>query len=147
MKVKILLIMMLSIFSHCKNVNHRDESSIFNGMLKSEFNTLLPEEKHYYILVPKIICSGCVYRNLDSLNYFINVENKNNFTLIYSDHKNLIPEKLFEKINIYFDKTGKIDILPLNVANITLVKSENCKVVFIRSVNSMQDESITKWIN
>lgn len=147
LKFKILLILILFNILYCKSKNELiTETEIFNNYLNTVYEFTIPENLHYFILLPEIVCLGCTHQNMQLLNKYVTEENGKNFTLIYSANKNLIPPELHKKIKTYYDSHGNLDKLILNIANITLVKTNNHKIVFIKSVNANEEKTIIDFI-
>lgn len=110
------------------------QTEIFSKYMKSTFDYDLPERKHYFMLILRFRCIGCVEKNIKELEEFVNDENKNYLTFITSE-KDFIPGTLKEKINTLYDVSNKFEKLNLNLANLTLIEVESRKIRFIKSLN------------
>ena len=122
------------------------KTRIFSRYIGDQFQLSISDEVHYYILVPKMGCSGCMDKTLLEINKIITPENKNKFTFITTNRRK-IPEELLLKIELYDDKSNKLDILSLNIVNVTIIKTLNSKVDLIKNINLEDIDSISKIVD
>ncbi|NQT78073.1 MAG: hypothetical protein HQ565_10185 [Bacteroidetes bacterium] len=127
------------------NKDHLIDTIAFNNYIKSEFNFELQVEKHCYILIPEYGCQGCMQDVLDKISKLINVENKSQYTFIASNEE-VIPASLKSVVYIYYDRNNSLDKVSYDIANVTVVKSENKKIVYVQNINLDQSDNVESII-
>lgn len=120
------------------------KGEIFCNFIKNKLKLSISNELHYYILVPKFGCEGCMIQTLVELDTLIDDRNKSMFTII-STNNDIIPDRLFETINIIEDTAKSIERINIGLANVTLIEAENGKVNFIQSIK-LSDLPIRQFI-
>ena len=132
MKIKfVLLLITLIKVNTCSKSRIDRTTEIFSDYLNQQFKIQIPDELHYFVLIPRLVCKGCAEMTLRDLNTLINKDNRNKFTFI-STNNEIIPNELKSKINLLHDDSGKLDNLNLEIANVTLVETLNHKVNFVK---------------
>jgi len=133
-------------FCTCTEKKVKDKKTeIFSKYLFQQFHTDIPNELHYFILVPKMGCKGCMHKTLIELSKLINKENSKKFTFI-STNDDVIPDELIIKIKLLHDEAKLLDNLNLDIANITIVETLEHKVNYIKPIYEDQISSLTNII-
>ncbi len=138
------IVVCLALFS-C-NKNHLIDTNTFNNYIELEFNIEIQDEKHCYILIPEYGCNGCMQVVLDEISKIITDDNKSNFTFI-SSNEEAIPTSLNSVVKIYIDRNNTLDNLSYNIANVTVVLTENREIVFTKNINLDQAYNVESIIN
>ena len=130
----------------CSQPPEKDKNTkIFSAYIQKEFNMEIPDSIHYYFLVPKLVCKGCVVDRLVELSELINQGNKDKFTFI-TTNPDIFPTTLKSKINLLHDKKGTLDILNLEIANLTIVETSQNKINFIKPIYPDENHPLTNFI-
>lgn len=117
----LFFLIVLMLFS-CKSEIDSYETSIFSKYLGS-INKEISVEKHLYIIVPNLVCKGCVVQIKPDLETSIKQLKKDNITIL-SSKKNYFSEEIVSATDFYYDEESKIDYIDLELYNITLVETE-----------------------
>jgi hypothetical protein len=134
--------MILTLYA-CKEADDRN-TSIFKSYLQKEFKAEIPDSLHYYILIPKMLCKGCSVNTLSELEQLITSENEHRFTFISTNERF---SQEFKKVKFYeYDVHGKLDELDLDIANVTIVKTQAGKVIFIKPIYIDEKRSLSEII-
>ncbi len=132
-----LILMTGALFLSCQEKDTK--TGIFSNYLQKEFQLEIPEGEHYFILLSRLSCSGCVLEAQHVLlNYLIqNPHLVPQFTFIYSDKENANPI-LVQKLFSYYDSFSALEQLPALTDNMIIVKTASNNVkewIFINSEN------------
>jgi hypothetical protein len=145
MKNKIHLWFFLIIVLNSCTETEDKSTIIFKDYLQKEFNSEIPESLHYYILIPKMLCTGCSVNSLAEINKLITGETESHFTFISTNEKFALSE--LKRVKFYeYDSRGKLDELDLDIANITIVKTRSGKVLFIKPIYADEKRPISEII-
>lgn len=139
-----MLLVIITSIGSCEEAPDRN-TAIFSAYLLKEFNSTIPDSLHYYILIPKMMCKGCSANTLAELDTLINNENKHYFTFISTNDKILSEDPKLVKFYQY-DSHGKLDDLDLDIANVTIVKTKEQKVIFIKPIYADEKRPLSEII-
>jgi hypothetical protein len=135
----LLIYSLIFIYGCTPNKFKQDKTTrIFSNYINKEFNIQLDEKLHYFILLPKFGCHGCIKESIGELNNIITETNKNNIIII-TTNLDEFSDSLKSRIKILVDTSGKLDNLNLPIANLTLVESQDEKVNYIKSINTLEN--------
>lgn len=127
---KIFILVITILFLSC-NTKTDETTYIFSKYLNSTFEINIPDKQHYYVLLPQLVCKGCVQQSQIYLNDFLenNPAQIENISFIYSNDETANHD-LIEKLHSYFDNDGKIDQLPgiLGIGNLTIISTNKRKI-------------------
>jgi len=118
---------------------------MFSNYLLKEFKTRIPDSLHYYILLPKIACKGCSVSTLNEMDKLVRPETQRYFTFI-STNEHVIPEDLKIARFFQFDAHGRLDDLDIGIANVTIIKTQASRVIFIKPVYADEKRSLSEII-
>ena len=118
---------------------------IFSNYIYKEFNIKIIDSLHYYILIPRFGCKGCFKQSFADLNKIIKENNKKDFTIITTNPE-IISDELKSRMKIWIDTSGKLDVLNLEIANLTLVETQNKKVNFLKSISTLNGDNLASLI-
>ncbi len=125
------------------NSGHNQQTKDFKKILY-KFDTDIPKDAHLYVLIPAFSCRGCIKQSLTRLYQLLNELDKPRVTIICSviweDEVNLFNPKA----NIYFDNKNDIDNSHMNIANLTIIITNNFRIHQIFTTNP---ENINQVIN
>jgi hypothetical protein len=114
-------------------------TSIFSTYLSAQFNTKIIEELHYYVLIPRHGCTGCMQRSLLTIQAIVNNGHEAAFTYIVSNEKQQIRSIFMqEHQQILIDTTGQLDQLNLGIAHVTVVATEKGRIQEITAISPEQ---------
>ena len=124
MKLKFTQVFILFVsitFCTCTEKKAKDKKTeIFSKYLFQQFHTDIPNELHYFILVPEMGCKGYMEKTLFELSKLINKESSKKFTFI-STNDDIIPDELMIKIKLLHDEEKLLTNLILKIANIKIL--------------------------
>jgi hypothetical protein len=112
---------------------HDRNTAVFSHYLQNEFQSDIPDQLHYYVLLPKISCKGCSANTLTELDQLVNPGNKDRFSFI-STNEHAIPADLKIAKFFQYDERGRLDDLDMEIANVTIIKTKAHKVIFIKPI-------------
>lgn len=137
-------IVLLLIIALCGCEKKQDpQSKIFNTYLTKTFNTSIPGVMHYYLIIPKLGCAGCVEATLQEINTFLSEQPSNDITIITS--RETLPA-ITTKVPILYDTSGLLDVLNLNIYNVCIVQTKNHRVSFIKPIQMNETDCIRNLI-
>ncbi len=139
----ILLASMLLSFN-CSDKSKDDRNTeVFSNYLRDEFQLSIPEEKHYYLLIPRLICRGCVQAGITSIAENAKEDDYRKMTFITSNKESFL-EPVKPHASILQDKAGKLDFLSINAANITVITTEKGKVTSVFKTTTENSDTIQR---
>lgn len=146
---KYFFIILSILFIACQTDVYKKETLSFNWLL-SCFETQIPEQEYIYMLMPSFSCIGCVQHTALHLDSLL-VEESTNLTIIYAknykDSKYQL-EKLSSKALLFCDETDAIEKLNFTVANPTIIKTSNRKIMSIISMDIREiEQTLQKTFN
>ena len=128
MKKIILQVCFLFFFLACQTEQVRS-TKLFTKYMKTTFQHELKEEAHTYFVINKATCKGCVQRTLIELENLIDIQDTSKYTFVTS-LKTIMERNLKTLPPLLEDKTGKLDMINLDIANLTIIKTKNKEIVF-----------------
>ncbi|MCB0429447.1 MAG: hypothetical protein H6585_11810 [Flavobacteriales bacterium] len=120
-------------------------TEVFSNYLRNQFQTELPETPHRYLLLPAIYCKGCVQKYWMDLTQWGETNDHNLITIITTQPK-AIPDSISQQFETRVDRSGMLDRLPLRVANLTILKSENRNVYSVFSIPTTDTTYVGKLL-
>lgn len=135
----VYVIIFLFVLNSCNN-EIKEETNNLNKLL-SCYNTKIPKEPHLYVLQGNFGCSGCEQQIMIGIDQQICKKNKNNITLIFNK-MDIIPKSLFDKVIIYKENNNQINNYLPDIVNIAIIKTEDYKIFYIKSININEIDSI-----
>lgn len=119
-------LLLILLFASCAENRESDiQTKIFSEYLRATFKLEIPQERHCFLTVPHAGCQGAIHNMtaaLDSAGDFrcpVTVLSSNVMTREYMTRKNW---------EILEDMDRKLDVLNLNLANVSLIVTEEKKV-------------------
>jgi len=116
-------------------------TTVFAYYLKTAFGDSIRNEKHTYVMIPRMGCKGCRENALSVLHREIIKLGDKNLTYIFSPSVNLA-DTLVQPCKFMIDNSELIDKINLPISNIAILKTENGKVISLVSVRSETTDSI-----
>lgn len=132
--------------SDSKQETSDQTTTVFSYYLKTAFGDSIRNEKHTYVLIPKMGCKGCREDALRELQLQIVRSGKKNITCIFSPAVNLA-DTLLNPGNLLVDTSELIDKINLPISNIAILKTERGKVISLQSIRSETTDSIGFYLN
>jgi hypothetical protein len=126
----IFIIVLLAI--SCRN-DKSEKTKIFSDYLSSTFSLSIPNDEHYFVLLPERVCAGCVFNSQIELNDYLNVHSEmiDKITFIYSDIQ-VANTDLIQRLQSFYDEQhnldNKIPAYTFGIGNLTIVKTKKGKV-------------------
>jgi len=119
-----------------------NNSKEFNNMLM-KFNTSIPSDTHLYFLLPSFSCQGCTQQSFEKMAKYIIENDKPYITIIFQ--KSFVGMNVLRNIPVFlFDANNLLESLPFDVANLTIVKTKDNRILGIAYINP---ENIDQLIN
>ena len=118
---------------------------IFSNYINQNLNLKIKDNLHYFILIPKLGCKGCFKEALLELDTIVTKNNEKHFTIITTNTE-IISNELKNRASILIDTSGKLDVLNLEISNLTLVETENKKVNFLKSISTLNGERLANFV-
>lgn len=131
----------LILYSGCNNNSGPTADVLFPKYINETFSLKIPDETHYFILVPKFGCKNCMKKDLDSLTRFIQGKQKDQYTLITSN-PGIVPSILQSTMNFIVDSNEKMENINMGVINVTVFKTKNGK---LKNRHSFNPKDTTKF--
>jgi hypothetical protein len=153
--MKISLLIVLITLMGCSFADHRNNeglrpsaTAVFQDYLIKQFNDSIGEAPHYYVLVPKFGCMGCMQRTLIYLQSLIDEGRQDAFTYVVSNEKMGL-WSIFEhgKQQVYVDSTGHLDRLNLGIIHVTIVVTQADSVHAIHSISPQKLDSLASYFH
>lgn len=110
-----------------------NNSKGFNKILK-KLGTSIPIEPHIYFLIPQVSCHGCVQKNLVCIDKFLKMQDSLYVTFI-SGILSFDLEKFNTRSRIYLDSNNYLNELPFNIANLSIIETNNSVIIRFISLN------------
>ncbi len=140
-----LIIAVSMLVSSCKHQENSDryskETTQFNSYLQQYFETKIPSDTSYYVLVSSKGCSGCIKMFVKLLT---SPATKSKVHFIVSSNllikENLDPGLLSKVVMI--DTANKVDRLPYHKGNIAVMETANEKIFNYYNVEPYQTDSV-----
>lgn len=123
---KILILIVL--ICGCKEKTDK-QTKILSTYLK-QFKIAIPANLHYYVLIPRLGCKGCVEQALTTLDTL--AKGHNDITIITSREESII--SMYLKQPILFDSLGVLDAINLGIYNVTIVETAQGRINYIRPI-------------
>lgn len=116
------------------------ETKVFSYFLQETFNWKIAQEPHAYILVNGVMCKGCVSKVMLELPDLL-PEKSSQHTII-TNNPQVFSEEIKKRAYFYEDTTNLISSINLAIENITIVHTNEHKVVRIDKINleNMNDD-------
>ena len=140
MKYILTLMTFVSLLS-CNNVKTDVTTEIFAHYLQEVCSCKIPEATHYFLLLPSLYCRGCVQDKWQELEKWGNHGNRKDITIVTVQPQS-IPNTIVESFNVVVDDKAMMNRLPLQVANLTIVKCEMAKVLSIYAIPTVNSPPI-----
>jgi hypothetical protein len=122
---------------------HNQQTKDFKKILY-KFDTDIPKSVHLYVLIPAFSCRGCIKQSLNRLYLLLNEMDKPRVTIICSATWESEVNIFNSKANIYFDNKNYLDNTHMNIANLTIIITNNSQIHQIFTTNP---ENINRVIN
>lgn len=146
MKTNIAALLFILTLALCSCSEKADRNTVmFSNYLSEEFKAHIPDSLHYYILLPKIACKGCSVNTLNEMERLITPENQHCFTFI-STNEHVIPKDLKIARFFQYDTHGRLDDLDMEIANVTVIKTQASRVIFIKPIYADEKRSLSEII-
>lgn len=132
------IFLMLFLFS-CENKN-KEKTEIFSNYLSSVFSLSIPQESHYFLLLPERVCIGCVINAQIGINNYLNIHSdlEKKITFIYTN-KELANEMLISRSQSFYDEQHRLDndipAVLFGIGNLTIVATDKAKIVQVISID------------
>ncbi|NCU31509.1 MAG: hypothetical protein EOM23_00920 [Candidatus Moranbacteria bacterium] len=115
------------------------KSEMFRDYLIERHSKIIPENLHYFIVVPGYGCMGCYQSFIPYLTKELHsVSNSVSFIVSNKEYMN---SSFFNNYEFLTDSDRIIDYLPLNIANITVIETKGSKIQKILHLNTMSETS------
>lgn len=140
-------LLLLLLGAACTTVPVRDkESEVFDYYLHAAFGDSIRIQKAMYLIVPEKGCKGCRAIEFGLLEEELNqMQNKSAIQFIFS--KNTEASAYFKgQIPSRTDHSGLIDRINLPLSNITIVKTENRRISFLKEISADRMDSIGYYL-
>jgi hypothetical protein len=126
----ILLLAMIS----CSNKKSDETKSL--EILLSNFDAKISSEPHIYFLQSNFYCKGCVQEFYSAIGRSLikDSNSKSKFTLFIKQNE-IIPHMINDRLTVIVDSMNLVDIYFPRLANISIVKTKNGNVEFIKTIN------------
>jgi hypothetical protein len=127
-KIFLCLSIIISILlGGCKSNELTAKDKLFSNYLEENFSLQIPEVQHYFIMVPKFGCKGCMKKDLARLSKYVQNNPNKKFTLITSTPE-IIPVDMKKGMPFFVDSLDKIDKINLGITNVTIIKTTQGKI-------------------
>lgn len=130
-----LLFFLLIVAMISCNFRKSDETQSLEELM-SHFDARIPTEPHIYLLQSSFSCKGCVQKTFSAIDKSLiyDYNNKNKITLIIKQNET-IPQRINDNLTTLIDSMNLVDIYFPRLANISIVKTKNGNVDFIKTIN------------
>lgn len=132
------LFLLLLTVAACSEQTKDKRTAIFSDYLQEQFNRSIPETHHYYLLVPKQGCQGAIFEALRVIDA-VNTEGRKQTTVITSN-PDMLKNCLHGNWEILEDHNAKLDVLNLGVTNVSLITTENGRIVSVKTSNKCESD-------
>jgi hypothetical protein len=115
------------------------KSETFQNYLIESHNKNIPENLHYFIVVPGYGCIGCYQTFIPYLTKeLLNISSSVSFIVSKKEYLN---DTVFNNYEFLADKNRIIDYLPIDIANITVIQTKHSKIQKVFNLNTMSETS------
>ncbi len=138
---KSLLSLLLICITSCSQGKYHQETKVLNNYFLKVFNITIPEEEKYYILLPDMICKGCMSERLGELSnsFFCQMDISVIHVSMAEYFKNLSSHDCF---SVLTDSTGILNKLNFPISNVTIVKTQNGSIIGIKNILTSDTASL-----
>ena len=98
------------------------------------YGMTIPDEKHCFVVIPVYSCSGCVQRTWLWLKENVSKEPNRHITVIDCNKENVLAKQV--KCDVCFDTLRVLDKVCFDLANPTIIKTVDKKIMSITSIDS-----------
>ncbi|OQX82272.1 MAG: hypothetical protein B6D64_00895 [Bacteroidetes bacterium 4484_276] len=134
------LVLFTLLILSCDN-KYLNETNVFNNYLNDNFHEKIPNDEHKYLLVGEFKCNGCVEKTFLEINKNVKDEKFNSVTIITYDLL-IVPDSIENRTKVLLDENAMFERIGLSIANVTLVKTNNSKIVKIKVINLNEIEKV-----
>lgn len=86
----VILSVLLVSFNCSRESNPAKSTEVFAKYLHDEFHLSIPEEKHHYLLIPRLVCRGCVVAGIKAIADSAEQEDYRRMTFITSNKEAML---------------------------------------------------------
>ena len=145
MKKIILQLCFLFFFLVACQTEQDPSTKLFAKYLKTTFQHDLKDKPHTYFVINKATCKGCVQRTLIELEKLIDIQDTSKYTFVTS-YKSIMERNLKTLPSLLEDKKGKLDMINLDIANLTIIKTKN-KVIVFQKIITPADLPLSQYLD
>lgn len=130
----------------CSSAPKRDpQSEVFAYYLRSAFGDSIPDAKHTWVLVPQNGCKGCRQSELALLHEELRMTGVQELEYVFSPDVP-VPVTLVRPAGYRIDDKGLIDKINLPVSNITIIQTENGRILQLHEVTADRMDSLREYL-
>lgn len=130
----------------CSTTPKRDpHSEVFAYYLRNAFGDSIPAAKHTWVLVPENGCKGCRQSELAMLHEELRKTSVQELEYVFSPDVP-VPVTLVRPAGYRIDKQGLIDKINLPVSNITIIRTENGRIMQLHEVTADRMDSLREYL-
>ncbi|HPR58955.1 MAG TPA: hypothetical protein PK915_11350 [Bacteroidales bacterium] len=119
------------------------KSEIFQDYLIQSHNKIIPENLHYFIVVPGYGCMGCYQAFIPHLTK--ELHSVSNCVSFIVSNKEYMNDSFFVNYEFLADSNRIIDYLPLDIANLTVILTKDSQIQKVIHLNTTSET--TDFIN
>lgn len=124
------LLVFLLILAYSCNMPYNKESRFLNEYLQEKKSNNIPWEKHWYIVIPKYGCKGCMVNYLTQISSTLPSFSQTAYTIITA-YPELCSDSIRERCSIIIDNEGLIDTYDIGINNLTVIKTYKNEIISI----------------
>lgn len=125
-----ILLLSILFFVNCRH--YTKETRCFNEAL-GQYNIVIPDDSHSFIIIPTFSCAGCVKMTWLWLEHNMSGNAYNNISIIDCNiNDDFVTET---NCDVYFDTLGVMDNLCFDLANPMIIKTDNRRISSITYID------------
>ncbi|MBQ3843407.1 MAG: hypothetical protein II817_00305 [Bacteroidales bacterium] len=128
---KIIIIIFTTLFFGCEQYSKETES--FRKALQN-YDIDIPHDKYCFIVIPVFSCHGCIQKTWLWLEENVSIKNNYNITILDGDKDDVFVKDI--NCELYFDTLQVLNNVCFDLANPTIIKTYNKKIISIISIDS-----------
>ncbi|MCB0395228.1 MAG: hypothetical protein KDD36_01160 [Flavobacteriales bacterium] len=140
-------IVALFLLMACHSARERnmvEQRQMFASFVKEQYQYEV-QPGDVFILIPRLICKGCVQMKLIQLEEMLASDTLEH-TRIITSNPGIVSDSLEQRIVVWKDKEGWLDRVNLHIANMTMVHIGPDGNFLIRSIPTTDNQHVKVWL-
>ena len=125
-----ILLLSILFFVNCRH--YTKETPCFLEAL-GQYNIVIPDDSHIFIIIPTFSCTGCVKMTWLWLEHNMSGNAYNNISIIDCNINDAFVTET--NCDVYFDTLGVMDNLCFDLANPMIIKTDNIRISSITYID------------